>query len=55
MADITLHPDWKKLGQIQSEVGQLYLVFADAEGNLHGQPVGVAAPGFARFYPKADG
>lgn len=55
MVDITLHPDSKTLGQIQAEVGQLYVVFADSAGNLHGQPVGVAAPGFSRFYPKADG
>lgn len=55
MAEITLHPDWKTLGPIQAEVGQLYIVFADSAGNLHGQPVGVAAPGFTRFYPRADG
>lgn len=54
-SDITLHPASKTLGQIQAEVGQLYLVFADANGNLHGQPIGVAAPGHTRFYPRADG
>lgn len=55
MAEITLHPASKTLGQIRAEVGQLYIVFADANGNLHGQPIGVAAPGYTRFYPLADG
>ncbi|MDR6141400.1 hypothetical protein QE375_000954 [Microbacterium foliorum] len=54
MAEITLHSDSKTLGQIEAEAGQLYIVFADAAGNLHGQPVGVAAPGFTRPYPRAE-